>query len=338
MRVRILRKYDPAEWGGTESAIHLLASGLSRSGIASIVYAPRLAKGPGEADPFAGLGGALKRYRAVVPVWGISAERRRRMIALGGNVISLDLAASLWREPRLDVVHTHALGRLGAVAGAIARGRGKPFVVSVHGGAYDLPPTVRQTLQASGQGGLDWGRAVGFVFRSRDLFSVADAIITCNPSEAEKIRQRHPGRRVIVQPHGVRVADYSADRRAAARQAFPHIVGRKVLLMPGRIDPVKNQAWLIEHMAEVAHRHPHALLVLAGGAADPAYGSLVPRLIDERACGKVSLLVNRLARGSAGSWGLFQEAGRCSPALAHSSETFGPRRVRLGGPGRPAGR
>ena len=36
--VHLLRKYDPAEWGGTETAIQQLTAGLADQGVESVVY------------------------------------------------------------------------------------------------------------------------------------------------------------------------------------------------------------------------------------------------------------------------------------------------------------
>src|ERR1700733_15122399 len=114
MRVaHVLRKYDPTEWGGTESAIHQLTSGLTVHGVESIVYAPRIPFPGGSADPLAGAGPSVRRFRACLPVWGLPVERRRQLVALGGNQISFDLPGALWSERKLDVIHSHALGRLG---------------------------------------------------------------------------------------------------------------------------------------------------------------------------------------------------------------------------------
>src|SRR5476651_394409 len=109
MRVaHILRKYDPAEWGGTETAIERLVTGFAGRAVESIVYAPRLPKAIAAVDPLAVAGCTVRRFRAFVPVWGISAERKRQMVAVGGNLMSFDLIRSLWREPGLDVIHSHA--------------------------------------------------------------------------------------------------------------------------------------------------------------------------------------------------------------------------------------
>jgi starch synthase len=322
MRVaHILRKYDPAEWGGTETAIHLLVKGLSARTVDSVVYAPALAHDAGGNDPLTAAGGVLKRFRAVVPVWGISPERRRQMVAVGGNVISLDLLRALWREPKIDLIHSHALGRLGAIGQTIARTQKKPFVVSVHGGAYDLPDAVRQDFSKMDGEGWDWGKVLGLLLRSRHLFSRADAIITCNPREAELIRERHPDRRVMVQPHGVPAAAFARDFRAIARNAFPMIEGREVLFMPGRIDAVKNQGWLVDQAAEVARRHPKALFVFVGAVTDQAYGDALQARIKRDGLEEKVLLPGKLPPGDPRLIGLLQEAR--AVLLPSVSETFG---------------
>ncbi len=322
MRVaHILRKYDATEWGGTETAIHRLTTGLAANGVRSLVFAPELARRDLAMDPFAAVGGALRRFRAVLPVWGLSAERRRRMIAVGGNVISLQLLRQLWREPGLELVHSHALGRLGAIAQAVARARRWPLVLSVHGGAYDLPASVQRDLRLPGAGGWDWGKPLGFLLRARRLFSTADAILTSNPREAALIRERHPDRRVIVQPHGVPAADFAPDQRAAAFAAYPRLQDRQVLFLPGRIDPVKNQHWLVEQAAELARRHPRVLLVFSGAVTDQAYGDALQARIGRDGLEQRVLFTGQLPPGDPRFIGLLQAAH--AVVLPSLSETFG---------------
>ena len=159
--VHLLRKYDPAEWGGTETAIHRLTSGLVAHDIRSVVYAPRLALPEAGRDPLAESGCRVRRFRAWAPIWGLSAERKRQVIAVGGNLISFDLAGALWRERDIDLIHSHTLGRLGAIGRVVARGRRLPFVVSVHGGVYDLPEAVRERFARAGRRRLGLGQAAG---------------------------------------------------------------------------------------------------------------------------------------------------------------------------------
>lgn len=322
MRVaHILRKYDPAEWGGTETAMHLLTTGLRTNGVESVVYAPQLARETDSPDPLAAAGCSVRRFNARVPVWGIPPERRQQLVAVGGNVISLDLLPSLWREKEVDVIHSHALGRLGAIGQAVARGRGRPFVVSIHGGAYDLPAATQKELYKSSRDGWDWGKPFGFLLRARHLFSMADAIVTCNPREAELVREKHPTRRVMIQPHGVPSAKFAPDYRATARAAFPQIIGRQVLFMPGRIDPVKNQGWLVDQVSALARRHPKVLLVFVGASTDQQYSDSLQACIVREGLGAYVLMAGKLPSGDPRLIGLMQEAQ--AVVLPSVSETFG---------------
>lgn len=319
--VHLLRKYNPAEWGGTETAIRQLCEGLRFHGVDSVVYCPQAAANGHGADPLVESGCVVKRFKTCVPVWGLPPERRRQMIAVGGNLMSFDLPGALWGDSEASLVHTHALGRLGGIGLTVARARNIPFVVTVHGGVYDLPEEVRRGFHEPDARGVEWGKLFGLVLRARQVLTQADAILTCNPREAELIRERHPDRHVVVQPHGVPARLYQQDHRAAARREFPWVADRPMLVSVGRIDPVKNQAWLVDQMPELLRRHPRALLVLAGPCTDEAYGGALNRQIERLGLGEAVRLTGKLPPGDPRLIGLMQEAR--AVLLPSVSETFG---------------
>jgi glycosyltransferase involved in cell wall biosynthesis len=319
--VHLLRKYDPSEWGGTESAVLQLTSEMAKNGVESVVYAPRLSPGAAAADPIAVSGCNVRRFRARVPIWGISSERRRQMVAVGGNVISFGLIGSLMGEKNIDLIHSHAQGRLGAIGRVAARARRLPFVISIHGGVYDLPATVRQELGRATAGSWDWGKPLGFMLRARQLIDQADAIIVFNPCEAGMIRERHPGKRVVFEPHGVPTSLFAGEQRQAAAEAFPELKGRLVLVVLGRIDPVKNQEWLIAEAAELARRHPRILLVFVGACTNQEYGRALEARIAREGLQDLVLRVGGLPFGDPRLVGLLQLAR--AVILPSKSETFG---------------
>ncbi len=322
MRVaHLLRKYDPSEWGGTESAVLQLTTDLAKHGVGSVIYAPTLGMGTESADPFEKMGCPVRRFRARVPVWGISAERKEQMIAVGGNLVSFGLMGSLWRDAGVDLIHSHAQGRLGAVGRVVARGRRIPFVISIHGGIYDLPDEVRQELRNPAAGGWDWGRPLGFILRARHLMDQADAIITFNAREAALIRERHPGRRVVTEAHGVQTELFSRECRSAATEAYPELKGRTLLLVLGRIDPTKNQEWLVAEAAELARRHPKILMMFAGAVTNREYGIALRARIVREGLQDVVKLVGCFPFGDSRLIGLLQEAR--AVIVPSKSETFG---------------
>jgi glycosyltransferase involved in cell wall biosynthesis len=317
--IHLLRKYNPAQWGGTETAVQRLFDGLREQGVASVVYCPRLPEEPSD-DPLRASGHEVQRYSAFVPVLGISKQLKRQMISVGGNLMSFDLIGSLRREEEPSIIHTHTLGRIGGIALTVAKQRNVPFVVTIHGGVLDLPAEVKKRFTAM-KSGWDWGRLFGFLFQSHRLFCDADAIITCNEKEASLLRERHPTKRIAVQAHGVPLAVYREDQREVARSAFPQIRGKRVLLNVGRIDPIKNQGWLIDQAPEILRKHPKAILVLAGACTNESYGATLDRKIDAFGLRDHVLLTGGLPPNDPCLVGLFQEAEAL--LLPSLSETFG---------------
>ncbi|MBI4657997.1 MAG: glycosyltransferase family 4 protein [Verrucomicrobia bacterium] len=365
--VHLLRKYNPDEWGGTETALLQLCNGLRQQGVTSLVYCPRIlsrppheppcrsrreeahlsspgsqslltsvptARGPqadgadaavpekhGGFDPLAQSGFSIRRFKACLPIWGIPENRRQQLVAVGGNMISLDLVRALWRDPGVALIHSHTLGRLGGVALTVAKLRKIPIVITIHGGWLDVPERVRKTFDDHAQGGLDWGKPFGALFGSRRIVEAADAVLTCNPKEAELLRNKYPHQRVLVQPHGISVERFRKDHRETAREAFPAIRDRQVLLAVGRIDPQKNQAWLIEQAPRIFQKHPRSILVLAGACTDQVYGEQLKRRIQSLELGQKVVLTGGLPPGDPRLTGLYQEAA--AVLLPSHTETFG---------------
>jgi starch synthase len=313
--LHVLRKLDRAEWGGTETALERLFTGLRENDVEAVLYGPRLPRPAEKESP------EIRRFHAFVPILGLSPQRRRQLISVGGNLMSFDLASLLWKERAAALIHTHTLGRIGGIARLVAKRRRLPFVVSIHGGVLDLPAKVRQEFNTPVRGGWEWGRIFGWLLGSRLLFRDADCIVTCNEKEAALLRQSWPDKRIVVQPHGVPLALYQADCRMAARSAFPKIAGRQTLLCVGRIDPIKNQGWLLDQAPAIFQKHPNALFVLAGPCTDEPYGEMIRRKIEQLGLQDRVLLTGGLPPNDPRLIGLMQES--CALLLPSRSETFG---------------
>ncbi len=277
MRIaHVLRKYNPAEWGGTETALQRLFSSLRNHEINSVVYCPKIDDGQ-LPDPFRESGCEVKRFHACVPVWGLSHQRRSQLVSVGGNLMSFDLPGWLWMDRSISLVHSHSMGRLGGIGRMVAKRRKIPFVISIHGGLLDLPDSLKASFGHPHSDGVEWGKAFGFLLRTRQLIDDADAIVTCNLREAQMLQAKHPKQRFITQPHGVSADLFRVNHRDAALKAFPQIQFKEVLLCIGRIDPVKNQGWLVKEAPTFFQRHPNSVLVLLGACTDEAYGEELSR-------------------------------------------------------------
>lgn len=301
-------------------AIHRLLDGLREHSVTPVVFCPRLECESAE-DPLVRSGFQVQRFRAFVPILGLSHERRKQLVAVGGNLMSFELVSALWRERELSIIHTHTLGRLGGIGLTLAKQRQLPFVVTIHGGLLDLPEKIRQSFQAPLERGWEWGKFFGLLFQSHRLLCDADAIVTCNEREAALLKEQLPQKRVAVQPHGVPLEIYRQNRLEAARAAFPALSGRQVLLSLGRIDPIKNQIWLVEQASAIIRKYPRALLVLAGPCTDEVYGNGLKERIRQLGLEQHVLITGGLPPNDPRLIGLLQSAEAL--VLPSLSETFG---------------
>ncbi len=315
----ILRKYEPAQWGGTETAVLRLVQGLQTQGITSSIHAPR-STSSGESDPFRDIGTKVSRYHAFAPVWGISQRQRKELVSWGGNLFSFDLFTQLLQS-NVQVIHSHALNRIAGIGLRVARWKKIPHVVTLHGGALDIPAEVNEQLTAPLQGGFEWGKALGALVQSRRVLELTDAIFTCNPREARLLQQKYPHQRIIVQPHSVPAATYAVDHRAAALRAFPQIAGRDLIVKVARLDPAKNLPWLVRQLPEMKRRHPRAMLVLIGAGTTQHVVEELHREIESLGLQKDVLLTGGLTSGSPELIGLIQQARVF--ALSSTAEPFG---------------
>ena len=257
----------------------------------------------------------------MLPVWRVPEAQRHQMIAVGGNLLSFELIGQLLREKALALIHTHTLNRLGGTALTVAKMRGIPLVVTIHGGLFDLPQEVSAQLARPLAGGFEWGRLFGFLLRSKKVVEAADAVVTCNAREAELIAERHPRQRVIVQSHSINAQLYERASGAEVERHFPALTGHPFLLVLGRLDPVKNQQWLLEQAPALLRRHPEMRFVFAGACTNEAYGETLRTTVRTLGLEDRVLLAGGLPPEDPRLIGLLQRA--TALVVPSQSETFG---------------
>jgi glycosyltransferase involved in cell wall biosynthesis len=321
MRVaHILRKYDPAEWGGTETAVLRLVQGLRGAGVESEVFAPACNTCT-DRDPFTNGGFPVRRFKAFLPVSRISREDRERLVKVGGNLMSIQLFFQLLRSPNLSLIHSHSLNRIAGICLLVGRIRRIPVAITIHGGVLDLPTAVRDQLTAPLKGGIEWGKAFGVILQSRRALEKVHAVMTCNAQEAEKLKQRYPSQRIITLPHIIETEKFSTDQTSAVLKRYPVLEGKDVLLVVGRLDPTKNQKWLVEQITPLCAAFPTFHLVLAGSTTNSAYETEIRSTIAALGLGSRVHLTGGLAPDSPELIGFLQYARAL--VLPSLSETFG---------------
>ncbi len=221
----------------------------------------------------------VRRYGYTYPFFGLSLEDRAAMDKKGGNLLSLSLFGALLTRPQVRLFHAHALKRLGGEVRTAARLRRKPFVVTLHGGVFDVPEAERQQMMRPIANKPEWGKVFGALFGSRRILEDADQVICVGAGELEKARGQLGHDRIAYLPNGVDSHRFATGDGAAFRRKLQIPSDAFVILNISRIDPQKNQAMLLEAFSEFVREQPKAFLVLIGPETQPDYAATLRQVI-----------------------------------------------------------
>lgn len=269
MRVlQIPRRFVRDDWGGTETVIFETCQRLLQRGWDTSVCCPN-ALAESNFDSLDGLN--VRRFPYFYPYLGLSAEASHRLDKKAGNLFSWSLLRHLQQEPLVDVMHVHSGKRLGGIVRHVARQRGIPYVVSLHGGVLDVPAEEASSWTEPTRGTLEWGKALGWWVGSRRVLDDAAAILCVGGGEYRAMSAQFPQKRVIQLPNGADVERFAQGDGASFRRkhGIPHAA--KVMLCVARIDPQKNQIALVDTLQQCLQVEPNTHLVLIGHVTNHQY-------------------------------------------------------------------
>jgi len=274
--IHVPRRFVAEEWGGTETVIleiarHQLAAGWRPEIVTSMALAAR------RQDTIAGI--PVRRFPYCYPFFGLTAEDRASMDKKGGNLLSFSLFLNLLGVKDLRLFHAHALKRLGGEVRTAARLRKLPYVVSLHGGVFDVPAAELESMVKTIENKTEWGKPFGALFGSRRVLEDADHVICVGQGEMDKAKQELSHGRITYLPNGVDTARFASGDGAAFRAAHGLPADAFVVLCLSRIDPQKNQLLLVSAFARLAQQVPAARLVLVGPQTSPAYAATLREAI-----------------------------------------------------------
>jgi glycosyltransferase involved in cell wall biosynthesis len=259
--IHVPRRFTESDWGGTETVLaELLRRQRQRGGRPEIHTSLALSRT--RRETWRGI--EVRRYPYCYPFFGLTADQRQRMDKKGGNLLSFRLFFGLCLRGEVRLFHAHALKRLGGEVLSAARLRRKPFVVTLHGGVFDVPAEELGQLLSAQAGKIEWGRGFGALFQSHRVLRAADAVICVGRTEYERVRTEVGHDRVHYLGNGVDAQRFSAGDGARFRAAHGIPPEARVLACISRYDPQKDQRLLLEAFDVLAAQHPDLHLVLAG--------------------------------------------------------------------------
>ncbi len=267
--VHVPRRFVQSHWGGTETVILETCRRLVHMGHETQIICPN-ALGTEKREIVDGI--QVVRVPYFYPYFGLKAEKRELLDLKGGNLFSFALMKALNNEPGLDLIHLHTAKRTGGIGRYVALRRRIPYVVSLHGGMFDVPTAEASTWTEPTRGTLEWGKLLGWWVGSRRVLDDAAAIICVGEEERIQTQSRYPTKKVVHLPNGV-----DPDRFAQGEgRRFRHSHGIEedsfLLLTVGRIDPQKNQLFVARLIPELATIHERIHYLVIGPVTNEEYG------------------------------------------------------------------
>jgi glycosyltransferase involved in cell wall biosynthesis len=276
--VHVARRFDPADWGGTETVILETSRCLQARGHAVRVVSTRTV-GCSSHELVGGI--RVDRFARFYPYFGLSQEAQERLDRKGGNPFSFAVLRNLLRGADFDLLHLHVALRLGGIGRVAARRRGVPYVVTLHGGWLDVPEAESRTWRSPTRHALDWGKPLGLCVGSRRVIRDAAAVVCVGRREGVLLQEKYPAKRILHLPNGVDAARFSRGdgRRFRSRHQIP--ASARVIACIARIDDQKNQALLLEALPAMREHVPDVHLLLVGAITNACYRARLEQRVTE---------------------------------------------------------
>ena len=235
----VVRRYSPAEWGGTETVVMHTMEEQRALGHDPRVFCTSALQPP-DARPTEDV--AFFPY--FYPYFPMPAADRLKLDKKGGSPYAPKLFKAV-AAFRPDVIHIHAGGRLACASVKLAKRLGVPSVISLHGGAAAVPASELEEMLKPLKGKFPYGAILDRLFGLRfDPLAQVDVIICISHEEERRLKEKYPGRNVQYLPNGV-----DGKRPLGEAALLPLQKSPSNILCVSRIDYQKNQLVLVELLA-----------------------------------------------------------------------------------------
>lgn len=266
--IQVPRRFARDEWGGTETVILETSKRLNQLGHPTqILCANALASASFEEMD----GVAIRRFPYFYPYFGLKPNAIAQLDKKGGNLFSWQLLRALQNEERLDIIHLHTGKRVGGIVRYVAQKRNIPYVMSLHGGVFDVPAAEAQSWTDPTKGTLEWGKLLGMAVGARRVMEDCAAILCVGEQERIETQKRYPRNNVLRLPNGVDAEKFAEGDGAKFRAKHGIPQNAKVILTIGRIDPQKNQKFSVGLLPQLLRFVPDAHLLCIGHVTNPDY-------------------------------------------------------------------
>jgi glycosyltransferase involved in cell wall biosynthesis len=243
---QIIRRFAFSEWGGTESVVWNTARTLQGKGNPSEIFATR-ALSPVQNEVKNTI--QIHRFNYRYPRFPLSKEKIRALDKKGGDPVVPGLQRAL-RKGEFDILHCHTMGRMAATVRAAAKQLHVPYIMTLHGGYFDVPASELQQMMKPMKGTIPYGNIIDRIFGRRiDALKLANGIVCVGENELQPAKEHFPDKPVIHLPNGVNYRYFHDYAGSDFRKQVGIPQDHKILLCVSRLDYQKNQLMLPEVLA-----------------------------------------------------------------------------------------
>ena len=253
----IARRLVPEKWGGIEEHLIELASHQQKLSLnPTILTTMALAKQRRESVRQI----PIQRFDYFYPYFPLSRTQKNNFDDRSGNPCSLSLYRHLLQTP-YNIIHSHTGSRLSAIAAQAAHKKQIPFVITIHGGVFNIPQQEQQNLNSPYQGLFNYGKFIDLLYGFRRDLDRSSGIIVINKTEYQQFQQRYPHKKIVLIPNAIDTTKYTTARDHGFKKRYNIDPHAKLMLIVGRIDPQKNQLALVERFHSIKNNNTQLLLL-----------------------------------------------------------------------------
>lgn len=266
--IHIPRRFTKSHWGGTENVVVSIANGLKNYGIKSKVITTNILSDKKE-EVINSI--KVKRFSYFYPYFNLTNKNKNSLDLVGGNLFSWSLFYYLFFVKDVDLIHLHTAKRMGSIARTICRLRNIPYIVTIHGGLYDINQNEAINRMEPTKNSFEWGKVLGLIFGSRRVYDDAHSIITLNKNEYESTKENYPDKNVYLLSNSVNIQQFQIPKDETFREKHNIKKEKFVFLSSARIDKQKNQILILESFLELKKKNENIHLLLVGNITDMTY-------------------------------------------------------------------
>lgn len=286
--IHIIRKFAFSDWGGTEAVVWNTAKNLIEKGHDTKIAATN-ALSPKSFAVVEGV--AINRFNYFYPYLNLKPEAAKTLDIKGGNPYSYPLYKHLIVTKQADLLHCHTVERVANIVRLAAKRKKIPYVITFHGGSFQIPKSEINDMLRPLQGTIKYGKILDLILKNDRYLLDAQGIICVGYNEYLVTKIKYPDKVVEYIPNGVDMERFKAARENDFREIHHIDQDADLILCVSRIDYQKNQIKLIELLNVLNQRRENAHVVLIGPIISESYKrKLDKRIIELQLEKKVTII------------------------------------------------